>query len=165
MKSDVSRAKAVFGYMQQLDPGAAVARGLPLLVHMLVPLCLDNATNLRSTILADSMRRNSLEYPRVLTHDVYLCAAIGSRRSCGQRLTTAGAHAGPPVAGQCHQPAHSSHRGGHPGPSQAQSLQQRLARMRACKVLQTASSFVRWRHNPGQRLYRVLQQNQTATDT
>ena len=120
MKSDVSLAKAVFVYMQQLDPGAAVARGSPLLVHTLVPLCLVNATNLRFTILADS--RNSLKYPRVLTHNVYLCAAIGSRRSCGQGLATAGAYAGPPMAGQCHQPAHSSHSGGHPGPSQAQGV-------------------------------------------
>lgn len=32
--------------MQQLDPGAAVARGSPLLVRMFVPLWLVNATNL-----------------------------------------------------------------------------------------------------------------------
>lgn len=32
--------------MQQLDPGAAVARGSPLLVRMLVPLWLVNATSL-----------------------------------------------------------------------------------------------------------------------
>lgn len=32
--------------LQQLDPGAAVARGSPLLVRMFVPLWLVNATNL-----------------------------------------------------------------------------------------------------------------------
>ena len=39
---------SVYGYvcLQQLDPGAAVARGSPLLVRMFVPLWLVNATNL-----------------------------------------------------------------------------------------------------------------------
>ncbi len=41
--SEISRLVIV---MQQLDPGAAVARGSPLLVRMFVPLWLVNATNL-----------------------------------------------------------------------------------------------------------------------